>query len=500
MDCIDKHNDNLKIYHLIYDIYNKDNDIEVYIFFCILSIFETNNPEKIYFHYSYLPISNGKLWNIIINKLGDKFVLKKIKIEQNLDNNGIVNHDFKTGLILNILNEYGGIYIKNNCILIGELGNNGLNKSNKLVETLCMSSYYNSIDYVNYFRTDEKDILFKEIYDYNFSTYFYIIRDSKIVYLDIDHDYLMKLNITDVFNKITIYNLLIRNILTYSFINICEKYTINDLVNDTVNDTINDEVNDKVNKTLIHKNNYKLINNIDIILWINLEKSTKRRITTENILSQFDIINKRIEAIDGSILKDIPNKYFKCCQENKYPDFSNKEYAILATHLKAINEYCNINPDSLKYGVGLICEDDLSLDFYKYWKKDIKSIIEDAPDDWEIILLGYFSLNLNRNNSFTEWNNEWSAISYLVKHKKVKEKLSSLKDLDTNKWKCNEYDLMVSDNYIFSKFKTYVYKYPYFTFPNDNDSTFHEDHLNYHRIYKQSNYITLEGIYDFYIE
>ena len=170
----------------------------------------------------------------------------------------------------------------------------------------------------------------------------------------------------------------------------------------------------------------------------------------------------------------------------------------MATHLKAIDEYCNIPKETLKYGVGLICEDDLSLDFYKYWKKDIKSIIEEAPDDWEIILLGYFSLNLNRMDSFSVWNNEWSAISYLVRYDKIKIKIDELKINDFKKWRCTSYDLMVSDNYIFSKFKTYVYKYPYFTFPNDNDSTFHDDHLDYHRIYKGSNYITLEGIYDYY--
>jgi len=500
MDCIYKYNDNSKIYHLIYDIYNKDRDIEVYIFFCILSIFETNHPDKIYFHYSYLPVSNGKLWNIIINKLGNIFILKKIKIDKNFDNNGIVNHDFKKGLILTILNEYGGIYIKNNCILLGELENNGLNKlnkSNELIETLCMTSYYTSIDYVNYFRTCDIDMLFKEIYDYNFSTYFYIIRDSNIVYLDIDNNDLMKLNIYDIFNKTTIYNLLIRHILTYSFIN--NKHI--DLFPNNIS----------IENNRINEINYKLINNIDIILWINLDKSTKRRINMENILSNFDIINKRIDAIDGGIIENISNKYFKCQEENEYPKFSNKEYAILATHLKAIDEYCNIDEYSIKYGIALICEDDLSLDFYKYWKKDIKSIIEEAPDDWEIILLGYFSLNLDRTESFSKWNNEWSAISYLVRREKVKEKICFLKDIysdgntdvsldiSSDRWLCNIYDLMVSDNYIFSKFKTYVYKYPYFTFPDDNDSTFHEDHINYHRIYKQSNYITLEGIYDYYV-
>ena len=59
----------------------------------------------------------------------------------------------------------------------------------------------------------------------------------------------------------------------------------------------------------------------------------------------------------------------------------------------------------------------------------------------------------------------------------------------TFKWKCCSNDLMVSDNYIFSKVNTYIYKYPYFTFPNDNDSTLHSDHLNYHKIYKNCNYL-----------
>ena len=109
-------------------------------------------------------------------------------------------------------------------------------------------------------------------------------------------------------------------------------------------------------------------------------------------------------------------------------------------------------------------------------------------------MLGYFSLNLNYNK-YNKWNNEWSAISYLINYK-IKDKINDLKEND--KWICKETDLMVSDNYIFSKFNTYVYKYPYLTFPNNNDSTFHEDHLNYHRIYKICNYITLENIYDNY--
>jgi hypothetical protein len=111
-------------------------------------------------------------------------------------------------------------------------------------------------------------------------------------------------------------------------------------------------------------------------------------------------------------------------------------------------------------------------------------------------MLGYFSLNMKNNGLYNKWNNEFSAISYLINYE-IKDKVMKLKKDDL--WICNENDLMVSDNYIFSKFNTYVYKYPFFTFPNENDSTFHEDHINYHKIYKNINYLTLENIYEEYI-
>jgi hypothetical protein len=151
--------------------------------------------------------------------------------------------------------------------------------------------------------------------------------------------------------------------------------------------------------------------------------------------------------------------------------------------------------------VCLICEDDLSLDFIQYWKKPISEIISNAPCDWDIIMLGYFSLKLEYEE-YSKWNNEWSAIAYLVNKNNIKDQFNQLKVFDDNnnfKWKCNEYDLMVSDNYIFSKFNTYVYKYPYFTFPNNNDSTLHEDHLNYHKIYKSCNYLVLNDILDLFL-
>jgi GR25 family glycosyltransferase involved in LPS biosynthesis len=245
----------------------------------------------------------------------------------------------------------------------------------------------------------------------------------------------------------------------------------------------------------------KFFNGIYIIYWINLEKSVNRRINMENMLCNFTIHNERIFAIDGTIDNNIKSKYFILNNNENYPNYSNTEYAILASHLYTINKFIETYSCNDKYDVCLIFEDDLSLDFKKYWNKSINDIIINAPSDWEIIMLGYFSLKLDYEE-YTKWDNEWSALAYLVNRRNINSncKLDELKiyynENGNFKWKCNKNDLMVSDNYIFSKFNTYVYKYPYFTFPNNNDSTLHEDHLNYHKIYKNCNYLVWNDIID----
>ena len=481
------------IYHFLYEIYNKENDIETYIYLSIKSVIEVCNPDKIYFHYSFLP--SGDKWDSI----KDYLTLVKIVIPKN-DNNKNIFINFKSICIYKILLEYGGIYIDSKSLIINPIKN--LLKYNfvktKHNEIVCSVKnsymankyyeyYYNNINfeetyglinidsiYINnlliedsLYNTDKEyihNIIFKEIYDYTFGDYFHMIKKCAYIFLNLYNEELTKINMYDILNKVTIYNLLIRRILTYNH-----------------------------SKLTYTKDKFNLINNIDIIIWLNLDSSYERRNNMKEILSNFHVKNMRFKSIDGYLENNVNSKYFNLQNSNaQYPEFYNKEYAILASHLNALEYYKNSNDIIKKYGYALICEDDLSLDFTQYWDKDIKTIIDDAPHDWEIIMLAYFSVNLNRPSLYTKWNNEWSALAYLVNHKALY-KLDGLKK--DGKWLCKEGDLMVSDNYIFSKFNTYVYKYPYFTFPDDNDSTFHDDHLDYHRIYKISNYIILDEDY-----
>ena len=485
-------------FHLLYES-TINNDIETYIYLSILSIIKINNPHIIYFYYYNIP--NGNLWN----KIKDKLTLKKIDIPKIYENNiDVFFKKYRYIIIYKELIENGGVYINLNTLSIRpikELLQNSFIKSNNNEIIACEKKskiaydfykYYISNKDINHdidhdnnfsnniashkdikilddnFKYDNRinDIIFKEIYDYSFSLLFHLFKNN--YFISLGDNNLDKINLYDVFNKITVYNLLVKKILVYNFIN-------NDIL-------------------LINNNNYQLINNIDKIYWINLEESVNRKTNMINILKNFNIENIKINAVNGDLEKDINKKYFYSTDDN-YPNYSNKEYAILLSHLNTIETYINIPISELRYGYAIIMEDDISLDFINYWNKDLKNIIEDAPNDWDIIMLGYFSLK-NNNIMYKKWDNEWSAISYLINHKSS-QKINNLK-ID-QKWKCSSYDVMVSDNYIFSKLNTYVYKYPYFTFPNNNDSTFHEDHLEYHKLYKISNYITLNNIYNEYI-
>jgi hypothetical protein len=479
------------IFHFMYDSSRQD-DLYEYEYFSIKSVFEINKPDKIYFHYNNEP--KGKLWD----KIKKILTLNRTNIELSVNKTKYI-------FIFKILLKFGGIYLelKSLCInamkellkynffksvnneIIGSepksfmafkylqylLGNNNIiNFTEKFGIRNINGQFINNflIEDLNYDTSENNinNIFFKEISDYSFSQYFHLVKNCNFIFFNNTNN-LNNLTLEYIFNKITIYNLLVRHILSYNLINSSIK---------------------------INNFKYKFINNIDCIYWINLNSSNKRRENMKKLLRNINIQNQIITAVDGNIIQDIASKYYYS-ENNIYPKYSNKEYAVLLSHLKALETYSLYNEP--KFKVALICEDDICYDFINYWNCDIKTIVEGAPEDWDIIMLGYFSLNINFSENYKKWDNEWSALSYLVNYNGMY-KLKNIKKDDL--WVCKDSDLMVSDNYIFSKFNTYVYKYPYFTFPNENDSTFHEDHLNYHRIYKISNYLTLEKIYDDYLK
>ena len=214
------------------------------------------------------------------------------------------------------------------------------------------------------------------------------------------------------------------------------------------------------------------INGFDVVYWINLERSEERRKNMELMLQRFSQKHIRINAVDG---KNLPDNEIFGKFKNLHPKCSKVEYACSLSHLNAIQEFNNSD-----YDVALILEDDMTLEFEKYWDKSIENIVLDAPKDWDIIMLTYIGW-INLNNLYTENHingiEMWSTGAYII-NKKGGEKL-----YDTI-YKDNMYALDTHhhqlDYFLYKYLKTYVYKYPYFIYKDDNDSSIHTNHLNGH--------------------
>ena len=156
------------------------------------------------------------------------------------------------------------------------------------------------------------------------------------------------------------------------------------------------------------------------------------------------------------------------------------EYACLLTHLHTIHTFSKTN-----YKNALIFEDDISLDYKKYWTQSIYEIIKNAPKDWEIIRLHY-SDGSNYNKLYSKWDpsnikigysnnqlvntqHEWSAAAYIINNKAAKKIIKQI--YHSNKFVLDDcIPLHVADYLIFILLITYTYKYQMFCIRKNNIS------------------------------
>lgn len=221
---------------------------------------------------------------------------------------------------------------------------------------------------------------------------------------------------------------------------------------------------------------------IDIIYWINLDRSPERR---ENMKKMFKdevfngIPNIRITATDGK--KD---DIYEMIDTTEYSG-TDSEYGCLLSHLNAIKKF-----NDSKYEIALILEDDCTLELKKYWKKSIKQIIKNAPNDWEIIMLCYINLDIDWRTSEEYILNTLpisSTLSYLINKKGSKKLVADCDNLSCYKDKMYLLNLNgehKADHYLYLNTITYCYKYPIFIY-GDDDSTIHNDHLDFHKENKE---------------
>ncbi len=217
---------------------------------------------------------------------------------------------------------------------------------------------------------------------------------------------------------------------------------------------------------------------IDIIYWINMDRSTERKSNMENLLKGINIPQKRIQATDALSLsdEDLYSRYINLSKFNR----TKIEYAVLHSHLKTIDEFSKL-PNT--YNNALILEDDLTLEYSPFWNRKISDIIKNAPKNWDIIMLNYGSkYQLLDLYTYNHEGKISSCLAYII-NKKASVKLMNLVK---NNSKYILYDGFThnADDYIYSLLNVYAYRYPYFTYPDNNTSTIHPNHLLLHKYTK----------------
>lgn len=206
---------------------------------------------------------------------------------------------------------------------------------------------------------------------------------------------------------------------------------------------------------------------IDVIYWINLDRSPDRRKRMKKMFKDPVFQGKkiiRISAVDGKApdIDQVLNANFQGMQPEKY---ENTIYACTLSHINAIRDFKKSNDK-----VALIMEDDSTLEFKKYWKKTTKQIMDEAPSDWDIIQLTYTIIDKIPKKIYTKNNRKYYGTgAYIINKNNIN--ISNPIKLTSDP---------AADVYLYNIFNTYTYKYPMFTYKYDTQSTIHQDHVQIH--------------------
>lgn len=213
------------------------------------------------------------------------------------------------------------------------------------------------------------------------------------------------------------------------------------------------------------------LDGIDIIYYINLERSKDRKKHMNNFFKDSVFHNKKIVRFNAVDYKKV-NVYnkFTTNSEANINRVSKQEYACLLSHLEVIRKFSKTN-----YQHALILEDDVEFIDKKYWNDSIQNIIDNAPKDYDIIKL-YRSCNqkLQFKNMYTFWEvkkngiiintADWGNVAYVISNKAAKKLMDKI--YVNGKFVLNDNLIHVSDYLIHKELITYTYKYPFFTVDN----------------------------------
>ena len=234
-------------------------------------------------------------------------------------------------------------------------------------------------------------------------------------------------------------------------------------------------------------NEISKINAISKIVWINLEESQDRKEYMETLLKDVNIPNSRINAINGrntnidctSLIKDIQ-------KDNN--NLHNREIACTLSHIKAISSLKDCSGDYF-----MICEDDISFDNIKYFpdNHDSKHIIENAPSDFEVLMIYKTSYD-ELNELYGDWNEYrsrgttfYGAVCYIMSKSAIQKFITIAEYINDETFIFSKNAIFnVADVFIYKNLKTYTYKYNFITSIDqystlDSNLTFYRQSVEY---------------------
>jgi len=205
------------------------------------------------------------------------------------------------------------------------------------------------------------------------------------------------------------------------------------------------------------------------VYFINLDRSIDRKKSVLPELKKYFKNYNRIEAVDGKTITNslFTNKtnLFKYDLEEFKNDknISSSVIGCLLSHMKTIDK---IQKDKCEYA--LVIEDDVSLRFINQWGITLDEIVEEAPEDFEVLKIhSYKTLQnlklLNKNVKYRkldrEPNKEWSAAAYILSNKGVENAMSYIKN-QTFSFNKMDSKMMVADYFLWRINKTYDFTQP----------------------------------------
>ena len=206
------------------------------------------------------------------------------------------------------------------------------------------------------------------------------------------------------------------------------------------------------------------------VYYINMDKNPDRKEFMETQLKKYTTSFTRIRGFNGygitNLKKDtVDNIEFTC----DYDNMSKGEIGCTMSHLLSIKKaYDNGNE------YALVVEDDILLNLLPILDVTIKELVENAPNDWEILQLNTCEPKMiielyNRYSTgelWSKWKNNSSTMSYIINEKGMKTIIDTCIQFYNNKivynLLCNKQ--IMADIFFYKLVNTYISTFPLFNY------------------------------------